>query len=74
MKAHQINGWLEGVKLRKDTWDDDKYILFTGTHWVDQDKKRLGFYDIVEGFCTLEELFSDEDWLPVDESKLLEAS
>lgn len=62
MRAYEIPGWLSGVRLRKEGWNYSWYISFNGNYWIDETGKRLGFHDIIDGFCVMEELFCKSCW------------
>lgn len=55
MKAYQIEGWLEGKKIRQKYWREDFWWCFSSVlgQWRDQDN-----CPIVELYC----LFSSDDW------------
>ena len=77
MKAYEVEGWLDGVKIRQERWQNDQWMFYDGDRWINQDGKfgydNLRFVyksDGKEWYPEIEcNLIYDDDWEIYEEPK-----
>lgn len=66
MRAYEIEGWLDGIRIKRKSWDK-QYIYYDSDQWIYQNgptpKPEVGIY------LRVDELFDCKDWEIYQEPK-----